>query len=352
MWEARLAALARHLAPPGEEAGAALARAPAAAGDTAAASAAAHGIAVSAEVAAALAAGRPVVALESTIVAHGMPWPENLETALAVEAVVRAHGATPATVAVLAGVPHVGLSRAQLERVARGGAAVRKASRRDLPLVCGLGRDGATTVSATALLAARAGVAVFVTGGVGGVHRGGERSWDVSADLFELGRTPVAVVCAGAKSVLDIPRTLEVLESQGVAVAAYGTDEFPAFFSPRSGVRAPARVDSPAEAAALVAASRRLRLGGGVLLAVPVPVAAAAAGAEVEAAIGAALAEADAAGVAGAEVTPFLLRRVRELTGGASLAINIALVKNNAAIGAAVAVALSELERREAGAKS
>lgn len=303
----------------------------------------AGGLVVSAEVAAALAAGRPVVALESTIISHGMPYPQNLETARQVEAVVRAHGATPATIAVLGGTPHVGLTAPQLESLARAGTVVRKVSRRDLPLVMALGLDGATTVSATMLLAARAGIAVFVTGGIGGVHRGGESTMDVSADLTELGRTAVAVVCAGAKSVLDIPRTLEFLETQGVCVAAYGADEFPAFFTRHSGCAAPARVDTPEQAAAMLAASQRLALGSGMVLAVPIPEEHAAAGAHVEQAISQALQEAEQRGVRGNEVTPFLLQRIQELTGGKSLEANIALVKNNAAVGARVAAALAAL---------
>lgn len=204
-----------------------------------------HRLRVAPEVAAALREGRAVVALESTIVSHGMPYPANLDTARAVERAVREGGAVPATIAVIGGECCVGLDDAQLGRIARGGASVRKVSRRDLPLVVASRADGATTVSATMLLAARAGIRVFVTGGIGGVHRGGEASMDVSADLTELGRTPVAVVCAGAKSVLDIPRTLEFLETQGVPVAGYGVDELPAFFTRRSGVRAPCRVDTP-----------------------------------------------------------------------------------------------------------
>ncbi|KXZ50302.1 hypothetical protein GPECTOR_17g941 [Gonium pectorale] len=302
-------------------------------------------IRVSPEVQAALAEGRPVVALESTIISHGMPWPDNLATALEVEGVVRDSGATPATIAIIEGVPHIGMQRAQLEHIARRGTAVQKVSRRDLPVVIAKRLDGATTVSATAALAALAGIQVFVTGGIGGVHRGGEATMDVSADLTELGRTPVAVVCAGAKSILDIPRTLEVLETLGVPVAAYGTDEFPAFFTPRSGCQAPARVDSPKEAAALLDAGRRLGLGGGMLLAVPIPADAAAEGAEVEAAISTALREAEERGVKGNQLTPFLLERVRTLTGGRSLAANIRLVKNNAAVGSALATELATLQR-------
>jgi pseudouridylate synthase len=307
--------------------------------------ASASGIALHPDVAAALRTGTPVVALESTIVAHGMPWPANLETALAVEGVVRAGGAVPATIAVLGGVPTVGLTRKQLERIARGGPAVRKVSTRDLAAAMAAGADGATTVAATAALAARAGIRVFVTGGLGGVHRGGEDSLDVSADLDVVARTPLAVVCAGAKSVLDIPRTLEALETRGVPVVAVGQDEVPAFFSRSSGCRAPARVDSPAEAAALVAAHLGLGLGG-CILAVPCPPGHEAAAAAAEAATDAAVAGADAAGARGAAATPFILAALRDATGGASLAANIALVKNNAAFGTAVAV---ELGRRGGG---
>ncbi|KAL6753496.1 pseudouridine-5'-phosphate glycosidase [Haematococcus lacustris] len=298
---------------------------------------------LSSEVLEALRKGTPVVALESTIISHGMPFPQNLHTALEVEAVVRAGGAVPATIAVIAGVPCVGLSREQLEHIARKGPEVSKVSRRDLPVVLAKQLDGATTVSATMLLAAAAGIRVFVTGGIGGVHRGGESSLDISADLTELGRTPVAVVCAGVKSVLDIPRTLEVLETQGVCVAAYQVDEFPAFFTPHSGCKAPCRVDSPAEAARLLHSSMALGLGGGLLLAVPIPLQHAAEGQQVEAAIQQALTEADERHVTGSQITPFLLERIRDLTGGRSLDANIKLVKNNAAVGAAVAVQLSNL---------
>jgi len=312
----------------------------------AALAAASAGIALHPDIAAALRSGtRPVVALESTIVAHGMPWPDNLETALAVEAEVRKGGGVPATVAVLGGVPTVGLTRPQLERIARGGAGVRKVSTRDLGAVIAAGRDGATTVAATAALASRAGISVFVTGGLGGVHRGGETSLDVSADLDLLARTPIAVVCAGAKSVLDIPRTLEALETRGVPVVAVGQDQVPAFFTRSSGCTAPARVDSPGEAASLVAAHLRLGLGGGVILAVPCPPGHEAAAAAAEAATAGALAAADAAGATGAAATPFILAALAKATGGASLAANIALVKNNAAFGTAVAVALAQKER-------
>ena len=296
------------------------------------------------EVAAALAAGRAVVALESTIVSHGMPYPRNLEMAREVESVVRANGAVPATVAIIDGVPTVGLDDNHLRALAEAGARAAKVSRRDVAPIVAKRATGATTVSATMLLAHRAGVEVFVTGGVGGVHRGGEHTLDVSADLTELGRTPVAVVCAGAKSILDIPRTLEVLETQGAAVVGYGTDEFPAFFSRTSGCAAPARVDAPDEAAAIVRANRNLGLGGCVF-GVPIPSEHEAAGSAVQAAIDTALKEAEREGVRGREVTPFLLERVRTLTGGASLEANVALVKNNAAVGARIAVALARMDR-------
>lgn len=295
---------------------------------------------VSTEVQHALLNRIPVVALESTIITHGMPYPQNLSTALEVEAVVRENGAVPATIAVLDGVCCIGLNRSQLERLAREGRAVRKVSRRDLPYVLASKKNGATTVSATMLLAARAGIAVFVTGGIGGVHRDGESTMDVSADLTELGKTPVMVVCAGAKSVLDIPRTLEYLETQGVCVAAYGVEEFPAFFTPHSHCRAPCTVHSPVEAARLLHESQRIQLNSGVLLAVPIPTEDAAEGQEIEAVIQEALDQAKDEGVSGNEVTPFLLSYIHEKSGGRSLVANIKLVKNNARVGAQVARAL------------
>ncbi len=294
------------------------------------------------EVAQALAAGRAVVALESTIVTHGMPYPDNLATALAVEDVVRAGGAVPATIALVAGRPRVGLARGELEQLAAG-EDVAKASRRDLPALVAAGRSAGTTVAATMYLAHRAGIAVFATGGIGGVHRGAEHTWDVSADLEELGRTPVAVVCAGAKSILDLPRTLEVLETRGVPVIGYRTDEFPAFFSRTSGLPVDARVESPQELAAVLAAHRDLALPGGVLVANPIPEADALPEQDVAARIDEAVADAERAGVTRKDVTPYLLGRINELTGGRSLAANIALVRNNAALAAATAVALSRI---------
>lgn len=293
------------------------------------------------EVDAALAAGAPVVALESTLIAHGMPWPHNLETAQRVEAEVRRHGAVPATIAVRGGRLKAGLSAAELEALARGGAAVPKASRRDLAALVAGGADGATTVAATMFIAARAGIRVFATGGIGGVHRGAARSFDISADLLELAQTPVAVVCAGAKSILDLGLTLEVLETHGVPVVGYRTDALPAFYVRDSGHRLTQRVDSPEEAARLLHAQWALGLQGGVVLANPIPPAHEMPGERIDAAIEQALAEAEAQGIHGKASTPFLLARVAALTGGDSLAANIALVLNNAGLAAQVAAAFA-----------
>jgi pseudouridine-5'-phosphate glycosidase len=305
---------------------------------------------VSPEVADALAGGRGVVALESTIISHGMPYPDNLATARGVEQVVRDHGAVPATIALVDGRVRVGLDDAALERLAAGGdepgAGTEKASRRDLPVFVARKATAGTTVAATMFLAHRAGVAVFATGGIGGVHRGVERTLDVSADLVELGATPVTVVCAGAKSILDLPRTLEVLETQGVPVIGVGTDEFPAFFSRESGLAVPHRVESAAELAAVVTAHRDLGLPGGILVANPIPEADAVPAAEIGARIEEALADADRAGVTGKDVTPYLLGRIVELTGGRSLVANIALVRNNAALAAELAVQLATRAER------
>jgi pseudouridine-5'-phosphate glycosidase/pseudouridine kinase len=303
---------------------------------------------VSSEVSLALKEGRPVVALESTIISHGMPWPANFETALRVEQTARENGATPATIALLGGIIHVGLERAQLEQLARLGTKCAKVSRRDLALVVSSGSNGATTVSATMLVASWVGIAVFATGGIGGVHRGGETSMDVSADLTELGRTPVAVVCAGVKSILDIPRTLEVLETQGVAVAVWRSDEFPAFFTPKSGCSAPSRVNSAGEAAGMIRASARLGLRSGQLIAVPIPAEAAAAAEPTERATNQALAEAEAQRIGGRDITPFLLGRIAELTKGSSLASNIELVVNNVRVGSTIAAELARMRREDA----
>jgi pseudouridine-5'-phosphate glycosidase len=294
---------------------------------------------VAEEVADALATGGAVVALESAIITHGLPRPQNLDTARAVEAVVRGRGAVPATVAVVDGRLRVGLDDAALERLACA-AEVVKASRRDLAAALVAGRTAGTTVAATMYLAHLAGIAVFGTGGIGGVHRGADRSFDVSADLVELGRTPVAVVSAGAKSILDIPKTLEVLETYGVPVLGYRTAEFPAFFSRGSGHPVDHRVDSVQTLAAVVATHRRLGHPGGILIGNPVPETAAVPAAEIEGCVQRGLADADRAGVTGKDVTPFLLRRVTELTGGRSLAANVALVRSNAALAADLALAL------------
>ncbi|KAM8892240.1 uncharacterized protein AB9W97_012353 isoform 2-T2 [Spinachia spinachia] len=271
-----------------------------------------------------------------------MPYPHNLSTAKQVEAIVRAEGATPATVGVIEGKVHVGLSSQELERLAVCKSSL-KVSHRDLPYVTGKGLTGGTTVSATMMAAHRAGIHVFVTGGIGGVHRGGENSLDISADLTELGRTPIAVVSAGVKSILDIGRTLEFLETQGVCVATYGPSRsFPAFFSPQSGFTSPCQVGNPEEAAALIACALSLDVQSGVLLAVPIPEEQAAAGQLIEAAIQAALSEASAKGITGRDVTPFILQMVNELTEGKSLLANIALIHNNAKVGGQIACALSK----------
>lgn len=297
---------------------------------------------LSAEVAAARAAGAPVVALESTIIAHGMAYPANLDTARRVEAIIRAEGAVPATIAVLGGRLKVGLGDADLERLATA-TNVMKASTRELPLAVATGRDAATTVASTMRIAAMAGIAVFATGGVGGVHRGAEATFDVSADLTELSRTPVAVVSAGAKAILDLALTLETLETLGVPVICAGTDSFPAFYSRVSGLAAPARLDSAEEIAAVLKAQRALGLTAGALIANPIPAEAEIPAAEIEPVIVAALAEASAQGIAGKDVTPFLLARVAAVTAGRSLAANIALVENNARLGARIARAYAAM---------
>ena len=295
-------------------------------------------LSVSPEVTRALAAGRPVVALESTVIAHGLPWPVNLDLARTLEATVRAAGATPATIAVLHGRPTVGLADAELVHLASA-AGIRKISRRDLPLVVAGGLDGATTVAATMWLAAQAGIRVFATGGIGGVHRG--QPFDVSADLPELARTSVAVVCAGAKSILDLALTLEWLETHGVPVLGYQTDRFPAFFVADSGLPVDERCDSVADVVAVLDAKWGMGLDGGVLVAVPVPEEHALDAAVAEAAIGRALAAAETAGVRGKALTPFLLRAVSAETGGESMAANVALLRNNAGLAAEIAVTLA-----------
>ncbi|KAG8047736.1 hypothetical protein GUJ93_ZPchr0008g11838 [Zizania palustris] len=276
----------------------------------------------------------------------GMPYPKNLQTAMEVEAIVRDNGAVPATIAILDGVPHVGLNSEQLKSLAISGRQFQKTSRRDIAHVVASGGNGATTVSATMFFAHKVGIPIFVTGGIGGVHRNGEQTMDISSDLTELGKTPVTVISAGVKSILDIPRTLEYLETQGVTVAAYRTNEFPAFFTEASGCKVQCRVDSPEECANIIYANKNLYLGSGILIAVPIPKEQAASGNAIEAAIQKALKEAEDKNIIGNTITPFMLDRVKVLTGGCSLEANIALVKNNALLGAKIAVALSDLHQR------
>ena len=298
---------------------------------------------LSPEVAAALAEGRPVVALESTIISHGMPYPENLAMAREVEAIVRHEGAVPATIAIMDGRCKVGLNEGDLHRLATE-KGVAKVSLRDMPVVLARRVVGATTVASTATIAEAAGIGVFVTGGIGGVHRGSvsaaSQVWDISADLTVLGRTRVTVVCAGAKSVLDIPATLEVLETLGVTVLGYGTDRFPGFYTRDTGYGVDARVDSAGEAAAVIGARSAAGIPGGVLVVNPVPESDALDATEVERHLNVALADMAARGVGGKEVTPFLLSRMKDVTEGRSLQANLALVRSNARVGAQIAVAL------------
>ncbi len=292
------------------------------------------------EVVEALQTRRPIVALESTVITHGLPWPQNLELARRMEATVREGGACPATIAVLKGEVKVGLSDAELEYLAQA-KGVMKVSRRDYPVAVVHKRDGATTVAGTLIAAHWAGIRVFATGGIGGVHRRqADTALDISADLPELARTPVVVVCAGAKAILDLPATLEWLETHGVPVVGYGTDEFPAFYSRDSGLRLEARADTPEQAAGIARAMWDLDFTSGVLICVPVPEAAARPRADMERAISQALQEAAAAGVRGKDVTPYLLSRIAALTQGESLAANLALLENNAKVAAKVASAL------------
>ena len=297
---------------------------------------------VAPEVAQALAEGRPVVALESTIISHGMPYPKNVQTALLVEQTIRDNGAVPATIAIIGGRLKAGLSTEEIEYLGRTGRAVAKASRRDLPALVARGADGATTVATTMIIAHKAGIRIFATGGIGGVHRGAELTMDISADLEELAQTPVMVVCAGAKSILDLGLTLEYLETKGVPVIGYGTEELPAFYTRKSGFGVDYRVDSPAELAAVYAAQRELGYKGGMLVTNPIPEEYAMDKAVIDAAIEQALAEAKAQGVHGKETTPFLLARVVALTGGNSLESNIQLVLNNARLASLTAAALAK----------
>lgn len=295
---------------------------------------------LSEKVKAALAQGRPVVALESTIISHGMPYPENVKTALACERIVREHGAEPATIAVIGGKLCAGLTQEQIEYLGSQGQKVSKASRRDLPVLVARKQDGATTVAATMIIAALAGIRVFATGGVGGVHRGATTSMDISADLEELAHTPVAVVCAGAKAILDLGLTLEYLETRGVPVIGFGTDELPAFYTDKSGFSLDYRMDTPEEVAAAIRAQRDIGFPGGMLITNPIPAEYAMRPEVIDSAIDHALRKADKQGIHGKAVTPFLLAEVTELTGGHSLQSNIQLVYNNVALAAKIAAAL------------
>ena len=295
------------------------------------------------EVAEALAAGKPVVALESTIISHGMPYPQNVETALNVEKIIRENGAVPATIAIIGGRLKAGLTPEEIEYFGKKGTAIRKASRRDLAVLCARGEDGATTVTTTMMIAHMAGISIFATGGIGGVHRGAETTMDISADLEELAQTPVMVICAGAKSILDLGLTLEYLETKGVPVIGYGTEELPAFYTRRSGFGVDYRVDSPQELAKTFRVSKDLGLRGGMLVTNPVPEEYAMPLETINAAIDQAIAECNAKGIHGKETTPFLLARVAEITGGDSLASNIRLVYNNAALAARTAAAFCQM---------
>jgi pseudouridine-5'-phosphate glycosidase len=297
------------------------------------------------EVAAALAVGKPVVALESTIISHGMPYPENVETALRVEETVRTAGAVPATIAILDGHLCAGLSLDQIETLGKQGTAVAKASRRDIPFLLAKKQLGATTVAATMIIAAQAGIELFATGGIGGVHRGGAANFDISADLQELARTSVAVVCAGAKSILDLPLTLEYLETYGVPVIGYQTSEFPAFYSRQSGLGVDYSLYTPEEVAAVLATKWNAGLAGGAIIANPVPEAFSMDAAYLNGIIEDALAAADRDQIKGKAITPYLLSKIKELTAGKSLVSNIELVLNNARLAAEIAVASSRLKR-------
>ena len=293
---------------------------------------------VNPEVAAAVAEGRPVVALESTIISHGMPYPQNVETALNVERIIRENGAVPATIAIIGGRLKAGLTPEEIEYFGKKGQAIHKASRRDLAVLCARGEDGATTVTTTMIIAHMAGIRIFATGGIGGVHRGAETTMDISADLEELSQTPVMVVCAGAKSILDLGLTLEYLETKGVPVIGYGTEELPAFYTRKSGFKVDYRIDTPQELAKVFKTQHDLGMKGGMLVTNPIPEEYAMPLETINAAITQALNECNEQGIHGKETTPFLLARVAELTGGDSLASNIRLVYNNAKIAAQTAV--------------
>lgn len=300
---------------------------------------------ISPEVQQALADGKPVVALESTIISHGMPYPKNVETAMLVEKTIRENGAVPATIAIIGGRLKAGLSPEEIEYLGKSGRKVAKVSRRDLAAIVASGADGATTVTTTMIIAHMAGIKVFATGGIGGVHRGAETTMDISADLEELAHTPVMVVCAGAKAILDLGLTLEYLETHGVPVIGYQTEELPAFYTRKSGFGVDYRLDTPAEVASAFHVKRELGLEGGMLVTNPIPEKYSMDHEVINAAIDKAVAEANEQGVHGKAVTPFLLARVKELTGGDSLESNIQLVYNNAALAADTAVELRKLEK-------
>ncbi len=300
---------------------------------------------VAPEVAEALKAGKPVVALESTIISHGMPYPQNVETALQVEKIIRENGAVPATIAVIGGRLKAGLSPEEIDYLGKTGSAVAKASRRDLPVLVAQGRDGATTVTTTMMIAHMAGIQVFATGGIGGVHRGAETTMDISADLEELARTPVMVVCAGAKSILDLGLTLEYLETHGVPVIGYGTEELPAFYTRKSGFGVDYRIDTPEDLAKAFYVKQDMGLGGGMLVTNPIPEEFSMDADVINKAISDAVAEAKEQGIHGKETTPFPLATITELTGGSSLDANIQLVYNNAQLAAKTACELAKLAK-------
>ena len=297
------------------------------------------------EVQQALADGRPVVALESTIISHGMPYPKNVETALLVEQTLRDNGAVPATIAILGGRLKAGLSKEEITYLGKTGRSVAKVSRRDLPVICARGMDGATTVTTTMMIADMAGIRVFATGGIGGVHRGAQETFDISADLEELANTSVMVICAGAKSILDLGLTLEYLETHGVTVIGYGTSELPAFYTRKSGFKVDYRIDSPAELAKAFHVKRELGLRGGLLVTNPIPEEYSMDKEVIDKAIAEAVEDAKKDGIHGKATTPYLLAKIKDLTGGDSLDSNIQLVFNNARLGAAAAVELSKLEK-------
>ena len=301
---------------------------------------------VAPEVQEALKAGKPVVALESTIISHGMPYPQNVETALNVEKIIRDGGAVPATIAIIGGRLKAGLTPEEIDYLGKTGAGVTKASRRDLPILVAESRDGATTVTTTMMIAAMAGIQVFATGGIGGVHRGAETTMDISADLEELAHTPVMVVCAGAKSILDLGLTLEYLETHGVPVIGYQTEELPAFYTRKSGFKVDYRLDTPEELAKAFYVKQDMGLGGGMLVTNPIPEEFSMDHDVINKAIDEAVAEANAQGIHGKETTPFLLAKIKDLTGGDSLASNIQLVYNNARLAARTAACLSALANK------